>query len=359
MSARHEVFSSSNSLKSEIQIIDFEEDVQSYKSILDDDSSILPTPEKGMATPSRRSNFSKTPRTSRINSTQSAINNSKHSPEKSMQSKGKSVDFEEDVPSNKSILDDDWSILSLPEQETTTPSRQSRIACRLQYIGFSLISMGCAFAVMIIWYTVWQSKNIDSTGEVNGADDDMAKSNFSCQYWELAGDGYCDDEANVPECGYDFNDCCEIASDRSLCQNCTCYISENKIEKYKEDNCQDYVSLLNLGDGYCELNRNREEYFFDVGDCCLDLSNEYSCKHIDEKTFVMEYKYCPENPCIKSNNFCIPEELGDGICQDHNNGPFCDYDLDDCCSTNNYYWEISDSKDCCACFCHEHVFYFG
>ena len=110
----------------------------------------------------------------------------------------------------------------------------------------------------------------------------------------------------------------------------------------------------------CDINRNTEEYFFDIGDCCLDSSSEYSCKHTySEETFALEYTNCPENLCIKSNNFCIPEELGDGICQDHNNGPFCDYDLGDCCSTNNYYWVISDSKDCCACFCHEHVFYFG
>ena len=335
MSARHEVFSSPNSLKSEIQIVDFEEeDVRSYKSILEDGSSILSFPEQGTATPSRHSTFSKTPIASRINSTQSTINDSKKLfSANSKQSKGKSVG-----------------------------GKRS-----LQYIGFSLISMGCAFAVMIIWYTGWQNKSKNSTGD--SVNEYTAESNFSCPYLELAGDGYCDDEANVPECGYDFNDCCETASDRSLCQNCTCYISENKIEKYKEDNCQEYINRLHLGDGTCDLNYNKEEYFFDIGDCCLDLNDEdYDCalKHqnwglMENVTQDLEYLPCRDD-CIKSNNFCIPEELGDGICQDHNNGPFCDYDLGDlgdCCSTNNYYWEISDSKDCCACFCHEHVFYFG
>ena len=55
---------------------------------------------------------------------------------------------------------------------------------------------------------------------------------------------------------------------------------------------------------------------------------------------------CPENPCIKSNVHCIPHELGDGVCQDHNNGPFCDYDIGDCCLANRF--EVSE---CWPCFC--------
>ena len=62
---------------------------------------------------------------------------------------------------------------------------------------------------------------------------------------------------------------------------------------------------------------------------------------------------CPDKVCIKSNNFCIPHQLGDGICQDHNNGPFCNFDLGDCCL------RFSDDHnneefltDCCTCSCH-------
>ena len=237
------------------------------------------------------------------------------------------------------------------------------------YVFFGLT---IAFVLVFIFWTNQSNKRLESEFAIPPPSTLDTEDNNTCPVWSLVGDGYCDGEANVPECGYDFNDCCEIENDRSLCQNCTCYISENKIEDYKINNCQDYTRVLNLGgvviqsnlpnlgDGMCDINRNTEEYFFDIGDCCLDSSSEYSCKHTySEETFALEYTNCPENLCIKSNNFCIPEELGDGICQDHNNGPFCDYDLGDCCSTNNYYWEISDSKDCCACFCHEHVFYFG
>ena len=97
----------------------------------------------------------------------------------------------------------------------------------------------------------------------------------------------------------------------------------------------------------CNVNRNTEEYFFDIGDCCLDSSSEYSCKHTySEETFALEYTNCPENLCIKSNNFCIPEELGDGICQDHNNGPYCEYDMGDCCLGSD-----QADEDCCNCRC--------
>ena len=103
---------------------------------------------------------------------------------------------------------------------------------------------------------------------------------------------------------------------------------------------------MHLWNKHCEVNFNTEEYFFDVGDCCLDLNFETGCIYKDKNTGAEEYIYCPENPCIKSNNFCVPEELGDGICQDHNNGPYCDYDMGDCCLL------LDQSKqDCCNCKC--------
>ena len=51
-------------------------------------------------------------------------------------------------------------------------------------------------------------------------------SNESCSFWHITGDEYCDDEANIVECGYDFKDCCDMENDRSLCTDCLCYIPE-------------------------------------------------------------------------------------------------------------------------------------
>ena len=189
-----------------------------------------------------------------------------------------------------------------------------------------------------------------------------SKDNTTCPVWSLVGDGYCDDEANTPECEYDFNDCCEAENDRSLCQNCTCYLSEIKTEEYKKEFCQN--PFYRLGDGYCDLNYNKGQYFFDIGDCCLDVDQTgYSYSHIYANCRMGEYEftYCPENPCIKSNNFCIPKELGDGICQDHNNGPYCDYDMGDCCLVAD-----QSNHECCNCVCTwssldslDSIFYFG
>ena len=147
-----------------------------------------------------------------------------------------------------------------------------------------------------------------------------------------------------------------MENDRSLCQNCTCFLSQHEMERFQNDNCQNYIDLEHLGDGFCDLNYNTAEYFFDIGDCC---GAEITCthKHIDFGQQVdiqqdIEYLDCLDNPCIKSNNFCIPEELGDGICQDHNNGPFCDYDMGDCCLLS----DTSRAK-CCSCSCRQYTPY--
>ena len=115
----------------------------------------------------------------------------------------------------------------------------------------------------------------------------------------------------------------------------------------------------NWGDGYCDLNHNNAENFFDVGDCCLE---DLQCrlKFFNFTNFIP--RFCPENTCIKSNTFCILEELGDGICQDHNNGPFCDYDLGDCClaGCEGGQWQTfclgspKNTTECCDCLCKHH-----
>ena len=164
------------------------------------------------------------------------------------------------------------------------------------------------------------------------------KLNYSCTVWSLVGDEYCDDEANVPECGYDLKDCCQLQNDRSLCQDCYCHIQE------VNQNCpvKNIWEGSRLGDSFCDLDLNSPEHLFDLGDCCLESLNCPPWIDLD----YSPYDYCVDNnPCIESNIFCIPEELGDGICQDHNNAPFCHYDLGDCCLLN------VNQTECCDCLC--------
>ena len=336
---RKETMSSSSFARSEIKILNYEEDAVSYHSIFDQQVNIVPFEERGPATPSRQSIYSGTSKVSRIQSTHSET--SRVSRIQSIHSTNSRITIK--PPSSNS-----------KKSELSVGHLKSKIACRVQYIGFSLISMGCAFAVMIIWYTVWLDKN--KTPDATKSTKNATNANGTCPVWDLAGDGYCDDDANIPECGYDFSDCCELENDRSACQNCTCFVSANKIENFKEKNCLDYLDLTHLGDGTCDLNYNKAEYFFDIGDCCQQLTgeqnSEYKCQDkvlnwglIPDQDQDFIVRDCPEDPCIQSNNFCIPEELGDGICQDHNNGPYCDYDMGDCCMVE----VIKD--ECCNCAC--------
>ena len=202
--------------------------------------------------------------------------------------------------------------------------KQKEKICGAQSVMFSLLSITCALTVMIIWYFNLEdnktNKDIPSDQIVRQV------SNNSCPYWHITGDGYCDDEANIEECGYDFKDCCQMENDRTLCQDCFCYFSEAKqiLDEYMNmDEYDDGMEYAFWGDGSCDLNYNKPEHFFDFGDCCME---QLDCR-LDN-----QFVYCPDNPCIKSNMFCIPEELGDGICQDHNNSPYCDFDLGDCCT---------------------------
>ena len=39
----------------------------------------------------------------------------------------------------------------------------------------------------------------------------------------FVGDGFCDDDLNIPECSYDGYDCCDINSDFNLCNYCICH----------------------------------------------------------------------------------------------------------------------------------------
>ena len=180
-----------------------------------------------------------------------------------------------------------------------------------------------------------------------------SSNNSGCPFWDITGDGFCDDEANIPECGYDFKDCCRMENDRTICEDCFCFVSVDQKASIKEKHLERWYDMvwygMNLGDGSCDLNQNNEDHFFDFGDCCLE---DISCrvKFFNESDYVD--KYCPTNPCIRSNIFCVEEELGNGICEDYNNGPYCDYDLGDCCGPTT-----AEKDDCCICSCHQDYTY--
>ena len=80
---------------------------------------------------------------------------------------------------------------------------------------------------------------------------------------------------------------------------------------------------------------------------------EYEFSSIGKKIpkYLDPPRNCTENECvcIPNNLVCNATELGDGKCQDYNNGPLCDYDLGDCCLR---WLPDFDIDECCKCSCH-------
>ena len=191
------------------------------------------------------------------------------------------------------------------KEQEQKPTKRVKKTNTLEYVIFSLLSVFAASLVTIIF---WNSNSSDLADDIiiigteNPLDLQEVTSNYSCSFWHIIGDEYCDDEANIVDCGYDFEDCCDMESDRTLCTDCLCYVPEEEIimlEEEYEKNCQKF-EVLHLGDGLCDLLNNDKENYFDVGDCCLE-------NPICMSSLIT--LMCPENVCIESNIFCIPEEL--------------------------------------------------
>ena len=197
----------------------------------------------------------------------------------------------------------------------------------------SLLSVFCATFVMV-YYTI--ERAIENETEVLILSEN--KTEPGCPFWDITNDGYCDDEANIEECNYDFGDCCHWENDFSLCQDCFC---KTPPLNYTEEFCDNFRALFGysslIGNGNCDRLLNNQEYAFDAGDCCYDQSS------INDEWFV----------CVKSDMYCIKDQIGDGICQDVNNTPLCYHDLGDCCIHNR-----DKTKDlCCECICGEDAIY--
>ena len=227
------------------------------------------------------------------------------------------------------------------------------------------IFLGLSFTFAIVFTIFWLVRTTDSDQSESKVTNSTQNTNdtfiATCPNFDIIGDGYCDDEANTPQCMFDLNDCCEMESDRTLCQNCTCILSNMKIKEIHQESCTSAFLGMEcfhcIGNGICDLNLNEAKYHFDAGDCCL---SDFDCEtqYLNEHGFLSNiHQDCPEeSPCILSNNFCVPEKLGDGLCQDYNNGPFCDYDLGDCCSslpTSQF-----NKSECCLCNCKADDIYF-
>ena len=66
-------------------------------------------------------------------------------------------------------------------------------------------------------------------------------------------------ENPVKVCNYDGGDCCLVSVNTSRCSECVCYLKEF---------CS-FVNHAMVGDGFCNDDLNIPECDYDQGDCCL------------------------------------------------------------------------------------------
>ena len=151
-----------------------------------------------------------------------------------------------------------------------------------------------------------------------------------CQEPRLKNDGHCDDGNNNPGCDYDGGDCC-IDKEKKHCTLCECkdphHIPGCGTPKW-------------VGDTNCDDDNNNHECRYDGGDCCTDTRHLYCKECTCKEPNKSQPRDCPN-----------PFYVGDGICDDENNIPECDYDLGDCCTDPH-------QKYCKECKCIDNAVYY-
>ena len=261
--------------------------------------------------------------------------------------------------------------LEIQEEDKTPPKKVKRrrkeraitAKCSIAFVGMITVFVSAAIVTMLIY----QINREESPNEINlpSAIENATEATFELNCQDLKGDGFCDDELNNILCNYDGGDCCDQYLDRSMCTDCFCHIEYFQTKEYL--NCLE-VNIVNgeyssarHGDGNCDEEFNNYEEFFDAGDCCLPnptIFFEGSVIDPIQQHQVLKFAF-PPRPCNEDECVCIPNnlvcnatQLGDGICQDYNNGPLCEHDLGDCCLK---LWNLypDEKGDCCNCFCHD------
>eukprot|EP00752_Nemacystus_decipiens_P018362 g16473.t1 len=158
------------------------------------------------------------------------------------------------------------------------------------------------------------------------------------------GDGYCEENNNIPECAYDGGD----DDDDYLCKNGFACIDPEAPCSEDDDitvgMLEDCEWVSGVGNGYCDLDMNIPECNYDGGDCC-ECTCEVAARADDYSD--VHYAGCdafacidPEAPCVEASNVTIEMietcdnvlGIGNGFCNRGNNNELCLYDGGDCCS---------------------------
>ena len=107
-----------------------------------------------------------------------------------------------------------------------------------------------------------------------------------CPFLDLLENGFCNDEANTPDCNYDGGDCCLSYPNKEYCIHCTCHLLET---------CLAGTHPL-IGNGICNDVTNIAECSFDGLDCCgfdINGNGEYNYDY----EFEVDTSACTECIC--------------------------------------------------------------
>ena len=88
----------------------------------------------------------------------------------------------------------------------------------------------------------------------------------------MIGNGFCNDEANTPGCGYDGWDCCGDCINIDQCSDGVCH---EEGEPAIDLSCCEIVAWV--GDFYCDDMTNTIVCNYDGGDCCGPNINTQYC----------------------------------------------------------------------------------
>ncbi|CAM9139733.1 unnamed protein product, partial [Ectocarpus sp. 12 AP-2014] len=173
-------------------------------------------------------------------------------------------------------------------------------------------------------------------------------------YEDGFGDGYCQQQNNNAECGYDGGDCCECTCqspyDNDDDWHCSpdgygfaCIdpdapcVDDDDITIEIVQNCDTSY----LRDSHCDQDNNNEICGYDFGDCCECTcvsrrdDEEWACSSDGSGFACID----PTAPCVDDDDITIDmveicgyvRGLGDGWCNEENNNEACGYDGGDCC----------------------------
>ena len=102
---------------------------------------------------------------------------------------------------------------------------------------------------------------------------------LACNQTFKISNGYCNDETNVAECGFDGGDCCGSCINTDFCENCNCIGSVTGNRLQNDHVTRNGLPNALLADGFCNDQTINAHCFFDGLDCCRSPVDETFCSN--------------------------------------------------------------------------------